>query len=422
MIVSFPPLAYKYCDLLVSRVESFQLTSIILRQVQFVRPGLVNEYVASSIALRTLFFGSKASPVLRNKSSDSTILIYSNKFGTGFRSSQECLQPIIASLVQKFDVIFIHEKNQEPDQYYKELATCIPFDSTSNDSILSSLSVIRSQSPCALIPLAHHPILEAHLSDVPLFSIFPWDSLYGVRALDFRLSSCTTSQLDIYHSGVQILDNVPCTIFPPAPSEIRSYPSTLNSSESRHSGPILLGAFCRLQKLDWQTLSMWAATLQAIPQSILVFSYIASKSISHHYLRLFFNRFGISDDRIAFINDTNTTQYLKNLSLMHLIFGSTPEQGGVSFTDAILCLRPYIINSSLSSTTVSSYYLSDMGLKHWDVSSVQEFINIAKLLTSKPLPEPVLFKHRDACLELGTIYQRQWFDAICNGINKISSL
>ena len=62
------------------------------------------------------------------------------------------------------------------------------------------------------------------------------------------------------------------------------------------------------------------------------------------------------------------------MAKMDIILGSSPEQGGVTCFDALMCNIPYIIYAANSTTSASSYILEKMDLKKWITYSAAEFI------------------------------------------------
>ena len=142
------------------------------------------------------------------------------------------------------------------------------------------------------------------------------------------------------------------------------------------SDTILFGAFCRLTKINTSLLKVWAYALRYFPNSRLGFSYIQVNNISEYYVKKFFEQEGINPDRVFFYARTDTNTYLERLQNVDIMFGASPEEGGITFTDSVCQGVPFITYNAKSTSITSSNALTKMGYPEWCVRSAVEFVQI----------------------------------------------
>ena len=70
----------------------------------------------------------------------------------------------------------------------------------------------------------------------------------------------------------------------------------------------------------------------------------------------------------------STNQYLETIPYMDIIFGSSPEQGGISCTDALMSNIPYIIYTANSTSSPAEYFLKSINKGHWVARSGENFV------------------------------------------------
>jgi hypothetical protein len=275
----------------------------------------------------------------------------------------------------------VADSKSEISEFYQSLAPCIYVDTRDSKLLSDCLKEIRSNNPVLYMPITNNNVLECQLSEVPIFSCMPHDYIGSGRAPEYRLRSKVMDRCALPCSPSKIIGEVPLPCFPPPESNIRRYKAR-NTLQSAAGGHARFGAFCRLAKLDVATLTTWSLALKAISHSKLYFSYIQTNKISEHYTKSFFADLGLDPGRIIFLPRLSTNDYLELLSSMDIVFGATPEQGGISCFDSLMCNVPYIVNSSISSTYTASFVLESLGLKMWDASSNIEFVEAINALLS----------------------------------------
>ena len=127
---------------------------------------------------------------------------------------------------------------------------------------------------------------------------------------------------------------------------------------------------------------------------------------------------GINPERIVFLNKLSTNDYLKILAQMDIILGSSPEQGGITCYDALMCNVPYIVYAGNSSTLPSSYILQRLGKNKWITHSSTEFISTIKDEIRNINNSKVISLEQD-CVALSDELKNLYIKKILKGLNMI---
>ena len=370
----FPPIAYGYSNILLSCNFFSKYHALVGRNSFFVDPEMVFYYTERNQQLHKAIFGKRI-PVYK-ESSDSTIILYSKKFSENYVSSQEALRPIINFIVKHFNTVLISPFTNPASDYYKSLAPYHEIEQSGDIELISKLFKSLNSRVIIDLSLEHNNWLN-YINNSYLFSLYPFPRISGGRENDLIINDSShqrykvTNQKKLYLNDLQI-DSIP--VIPCRDHDKSKQLIDISASSKKSSNRLKFGAFCRLNKLNLQTLYVWAMALKEFKNSDLYFSTLFSTKQMQNYMRIVFNEYGIDKDRIKFFPPLTQDSYLQELSKMDVVFGSSPEQGGVSFSDSLLLGIPYIINETLSVTKVATNSLKSIGRDSWSVQSADEFI------------------------------------------------
>jgi len=413
----FPPLAYRHSPTMLSICKDEALRSSILKGIYNVDPELAHHVIAVDAEISNHLSPRKLYSAQTDLPHSGHVIIYSDKLSEKYVSSQECFRPIITELTKLHQCVLVADVRGEISSYYQSLAPCIHADTKDHDSLMRTLEQIRAYNPAIYMPITSNQAIECQINEIPIFSCHPLDQIGTGRAPDYRLRSAVSDRYTLPFGLTSLIGQVTCPVFPPPESGERRYPAR-KPSRSMSNTEIRFGAFCRLSKLSCATLTTWAFALRCVPNSKLYFSYIQTNEASAHYARAFFAGLGIDQGRIVFLPRLNTNDYLMALSQMDVVFGASPEQGGITCFDALMCNVPYVIKSSGSASYSASYALKRLGLDSWDVSSDLEFVEAIKAITSNTCKLALKPTREDAAI-LGEELQRQYITSISTAFEKI---
>ena len=127
------------------------------------------------------------------------------------------------------------------------------------------------------------------------------DSLSSLREVDYRFKSGSTINYELPFSRSIKLENIDCTVFAPNEGVSRNYIDGNNKRDNIDS-EIRLGAFCRLAKLDNETLRTWAVVLKEFQNAKLYFAYIQTNKTSEEYTKAF-ETMGVNSKELSFLTD-----------------------------------------------------------------------------------------------------------------------
>ena len=219
------------------------------------------------------------------------IIIYSDKLSENFVSSQECFVKIIQALTEKHRCWLVSDQKRQASAFYKNLAPYYNISMNNKEGIDQASNMLINIKPSIIIPITQNKEFELMAKNSYLYSVHSMDSLSSLREVDYRFKSGSTINYELPFSRSIKLENIDCTVFAPNEGVSRNYIDG-NNKRDNFDSEIRLGAFCRLAKLDNETLRTWAVVLKEFQNAKLYFAYIQTNKTSEEYTKAFFETMG----------------------------------------------------------------------------------------------------------------------------------
>ena len=373
----FTPVAQEHVPFLLDNISDSEKKLEIIKSAFWHNPVLFHSEIAKNKDYRLSLYGKRINVIPKDCQHD--IMIYSKKLNSNYVSSQELIRPVIEHLCKKFNTVLVSPENSPPDEYYKNLVTNTVLIDPNNDPKIINKQ-LEKQAARIIINLDSTDDNEWLLTMKNSYLISIWGSEPGGARIPDGIVLCKSipnSYIDGLFDSSRRLSWVSCTNPAPIQTQKRKYNRTFtNKNVLGKSDAILFGAFCRLTKINTNTLKVWAYALRYFENSKLGFSYIQVNSISEYYVKKFFKKEGINPERVFFYSRSDTNTYLERMNQIDIMFGASPEEGGVTFTDSLCQGVPFITYNAESSSTTSTNALTEMGYPEWCVRSPSDFVKV----------------------------------------------
>lgn len=162
-------------------------------------------------------------------------------------------------------------------------------------------------------------------------------------------------------------------------SNVQTLPALAN-------GFVTFGSFNHLAKISDETVRLWAAVLQAVPEACFLLKFPGSHDpMLADTMRRRFEDEGIDPQRLRIIGYSQTNEeHLYQYNIMDIALDTTPFNGGVTTLEALWMGVPVI--SLVGERFVSRSglnLLSQVGLEYFAAQSKEEYVNKAQVLTLK---------------------------------------
>lgn len=405
-LLFFPPIVYDMAPLILSSIKTEQYLIKLIRELHQYLPELSHTYASKTDLLHNGLYGTAVK--VDNPYQSDKVIIYSQKFHENYVSSQEMFEPTIQALCAKYNILLASPSSSPASAHYKSFGEYleIPANETSSNFVSGILNRHQPRVLVEMTPMETPVSLQMkHTYSAMINGLTISPSSFSLRRVpDFGIEDLCAKRLKPPLSHTQWTP-VPAAWAAPPASDRRNY--FINHEQKPSGNEIRFGAFCRLMKLDLATLNGWAIALKNFPSSKLYFSYIQTNAASEHYTKKYFESLSIDPDRIVFLPRLETNDYLKNLATMDIIFGSTPEQGGVSFIDALAMGKPYLTFDMNNTSIGSSVVLKQIGKADWSVKSYSDFLSVIEKILSSPFEHHNFFNRQKTSKDLATQQEKQ---------------
>jgi len=242
-------------------------------------------------------------------------------------------------------------------------------------------AVIREDRIDILVDLTMHmaggrPLLFARRPSPMQVAYLAYPGTTGVTAIQYRF---TDSYLE------------PAGAAPFGPEERVALPDAFWCYDPLTSGPeisplpaasaghITFGCLNNTAKVNQQTLELWAKVLFAVPESRLIL--LMSAGSARANIVSFFERQGITTNRIEFVDHLPRDKYLEQYQRFDIALDTIPYNGHTTTLDALWMGVPVV--SLVGQTVVGRgglSILSNVGLPNLVAQSQEQFVEICKRL------------------------------------------
>jgi len=144
-------------------------------------------------------------------------------------------------------------------------------------------------------------------------------------------------------------------------------------------GPIVFGAFNRLNKMSDDALALWARILEAVPESRIVFKSRFLDAARHQMrIRDAFALRGIAPERLTFLGETSRLDHLARYADIDIALDPLPQGGGISTLDALWMGVPVVTlyGHNVSGRPTASV-LAAIGLNDWIAKTPDDYVALA---------------------------------------------
>lgn len=255
---------------------------------------------------------------------------------------------------------------------------------------LESAELVRSCGIHILIDLSGHTAHNA----LGVFALKPapvqiswlgyWAST-GLPEIDYFLTDPVSSPAGDENQFTETLWRLPHTRFCfSAPMSEPAMP--VMPPPSLNNGFITFGCFQRLNKLNEETLGIWARVLTAIPNARLLLKgrgFDSERSANQLRKRLL--RYAISPERILLEGSSLREDYLRSYNRVDVMLDTYPFPGGTTTCEALWMGVPTLtLTGSSLITRQGASLLSAAGLPDWVSSTPDELVSKALALCAHP--------------------------------------
>ena len=143
------------------------------------------------------------------------------------------------------------------------------------------------------------------------------------------------------------------------------------------NGHLTFGSFNSALKVTPAACRLWAQTMLRVPGSRLVIGDVSSEHKRAAILRDI-ARFGVAEERVAFVPRVPFDEYLGLYNLVDITFDTFPYGGGTTTFDSLWMGVPVL--ATIGETPVSrsaASILTALGLEDWIAPSVDDFVDVA---------------------------------------------
>ena len=100
---------------------------------------------------------------------------------------------------------------------------------------------------------------------------------------------------------------------------------------------------------------------------------------------------------------------------MDIILGASPEEGGVSCFDALMCNKPYIVYAANSTCLSSTYILNRLGLEKWLAYSTIDLLSTVRAELHN-IKAGKIYQLSEKCLTLSEGFMNAYINAVLQGV------
>jgi len=153
-----------------------------------------------------------------------------------------------------------------------------------------------------------------------------------------------------------------------------------------NQGAITFGCFSEITKVGPTSIAMWAAVLQAVPDSRFLFNnrLLADEGRQQRLMRLF-REHGIASDRLIFRTGGAHEDFLKHYAEIDVVLDTTPYSGGLTTCEALLMGVPVLtVPGDRFCGRHAAVHLTHGGYAEGVCASVDDLARKAKELTANP--------------------------------------
>lgn len=201
----------------------------------------------------------------------------------------------------------------------------------------------------------------------------------GLAAVDFRLTDAVADppgRTEAHHS--ETLWRL-AALWCYRPREDAPQPQP---GPAQRGQPITFGSTNNPAKISEATLRLWAAVLQAVPESQLLV-HAHDDPLCRDRIVAGLSRQAIASERIAFLGRTDAGAYLHGYSGIDILLDTTPYSGGTTTCDALWMGVPVVtLAGDRPFSRTSAAVLHAAGLREWAAPDPAAYVEIAAALAS----------------------------------------
>lgn len=205
----------------------------------------------------------------------------------------------------------------------------------------------------------------------------------GIPAMDFVVMDhhhVPAGGEQLFHEQVLYLPDCRFCFAPPTFAPLPAW------SPCKRNGYIAFGSFNSTAKLNEQVLQVWAAILQAVPQSRLILKWVtfSDQQLCADISR-FFRHHGITDDRLELRGRSSHAEMLAQYAALDIALDPFPFSGGMTSCEALWMGVPVVTlpgTRPVSRQTLS--FLSAIGIQELAATDEADYIRLAVELAGQP--------------------------------------
>jgi len=236
--------------------------------------------------------------------------------------------------------------------------------------ILVDLTLHMASGRLAMFARKPAPVQITHLA---------YCATSGISAMDWCITDAQMSPPGLGEQWfteklLRLKESYWCYRAPPGSPEVGWLPAERN-------GQVTFGSLNSFAKVNPQVIALWAAVLQAVPNSRLMVH--ATMGDANAAARKMFTDAGIDPQRVTLIGRQQREQYLEQYNQIDIALDPFPYGGGTTSLDALWMGVPLITlagKTGLSRTGVT--LLSNLNLPAWIAEMHEQYVQIAASLAS----------------------------------------
>lgn len=199
----------------------------------------------------------------------------------------------------------------------------------------------------------------------------------GLRSMDYFLADDVIVPPEEKHLYVEDVVHMPCVVNYFGHDNIIT--EVAETPALKH-GIITFGSFNRVAKISDSSFKMFAACLEAVPNSRFLFKINeADPNATKDRIVQIMVGYGVDPKRLFFAGKTSLLRHLQTFDDIDIHLDSFPHSGGLTTVDAILCGVPVV---TLRWPTIvgrlSASILTRVGLTDWIANTKEDYVRIVK--------------------------------------------
>lgn len=198
----------------------------------------------------------------------------------------------------------------------------------------------------------------------------------GMSSMDFYLADDVIVPEEEKHKYVEKVLDLPCVInyfCPEVTTEVKELPAL-------KTGVITFGSFNRVAKISDKAFETWAACINAVPGSRMLFKINeADPNATKDRIVETMKGYGVDPKRLWFAGKTSLNQHLEAFNDIDIHLDSFVHSGGLTSADALLCGVPVVTYKFPSVVgRLTSSFLERLDMKDWIAESPEDYVRIVK--------------------------------------------